>query len=244
MPFSAPLPRFAKSLVLLLAVLSFVLPCRTVRADDHLGSGMMVWARLKTASLSWHRHAGSDPYLLRFIRDDAKLNIDPVWHSADVEKIDQMCAYPFLFSEGLHHVVDPTGLANLKEYYQRGGFIFIDSCINTTVNPDPDEFLQAQIDTIHSILPDARVERLPDDHPIYHNCFDMKDGLPHTYMANEYNPQWAKHGLYAVYSGNRLISIISLSGLQCGWDRMNPDPDHVTNCMKMMVNIYVYALTH
>jgi len=40
------------------------------------------------------------------------------------------------------------------------------------------------------------------------------------------------------------VSLISLSGLQCGWDAMNPDPDHITNCMKMMVNIYAYAVTH
>ena len=173
----------------------------------------MLWARLKTQSLSWQRHAQSDPYLLHFIRGTAKLNIDPAWHSADVENLEQMCAYPFIFSEGLHHVTDSRGLQNIREYLQRGGFIFVDSCI--AVNRDPDVFLQAQIDTLHSVLPDARMERLPDDHVIYHNCFEMKDGLPHTYNGNIYDDKWHRHG-----------------------------PTHVTNCMKMMVNIYVYALTH
>ncbi len=63
-------------------------------------------------------------------------------------------------------------------------------------------------------------------------------------MDNIYNPVWAKHGLYAVYSDKRMVSMISLSGLQCGWDGMFPNSDHITNCMKMMVNIYVYVVEH
>lgn len=228
----------------LVAFALLLISLATAFADDHLVGGKMEWARLKTQSLSWHRHADSDPYLLHFIRSSAKLNIDPVWHAADVENLGQMCAYPFIFSEGIHHVTDAPGLLNLREYINRGGFIFIDACINFGVNPDPDDFIQANFATFQSILPDARMEPIPKDHPIYNDCFDMKDGLPHTYMNNIYRPNWARHGLYAIYSGGRLVSIISVSGLQCGWDRMNPDPDHVINCMKMMVNIYVYALTH
>ncbi len=206
--------------------------------------GALAWARLKTESRTWDRHARSDPHLLTFMRTNTGLNIDPRWHWADVEDLDQMCQYPFLFSEGLHHVNDLQGLANLREYLKRGGFIFIDSCINTTVNPDPDAFLQAQIDTLKRLLPDAQVTELPPDDPIYRICFVMKDGLPHTYMDNIYNPDWAKHGLCAVHSGGRLVCIISLSGLQCGWDGMKPDRDHIRECMKMMFNIYAYVITH
>lgn len=212
--------------------------------QTHVLGGKVEWARLKTDGPYWDRHARSDPRLLRFIRTSAALNIDPVWHTADVDNFQQMIAYPFIFSDGLHRVTDLQGLQNLREYFKRGGFIFIDSCINTDINPDPDIFLRLQEATLQRILPDSHVERLPDNHEIYRDCFDMKDGLPHTYMNNIYNPAWAKHGLYAVYSGNHLVSLISLSGLQCGWDSMNPDPEHVTNCMKMMVNIYFYAITH
>ena len=224
--------------------LILTLTTQNLEASAAIPGGKIEWARLKTQSVSWNRHADADPRLLRFIRNTALLNIAPVWHAADVENLKQMDAYPFLFSEGIHHVTDLPGILNLREYLKRGGFLFIDSCINTNVNPDPDAFLSMQIAALQRILPDSRVERLPDSHEIYHNCFAMTEGLPHTYMANAYDPAWAKHGLYAVYSNNRLVSIISLSGLQCGWAAMNPDADHITNCMKMMVNIYVYALTH
>lgn len=223
-------------------LLTLSISLSTLHAET--AGGKVEWARLKTASPTWDRHAQSDPNLLRYIRTSTTLNIDPTWRSADVEDLGQMCAYPFLFSEGLHHVTDASGRQNLREYLQRGGFLFIDSCINTNVNPDPDFFLQAQIATLKDILPDATVARLPDDSEIFHNCFEMSEGLPHTYMQNIYNETWAKHGLYAVNSGGRMVSLISLSGLQCGWDGMNPDKTHVTKCMKMMVNIYVYAITH
>ena len=227
--------------------LAFVLSVQSLPAqtqDVRLLGGKVEWARLKTEWPKWDRHAKGDPRLLRFIRNTVSMNIDTVWHAADVCDLQQMSAYPFLLSDGIQHVTHPIGILNLREYLKKGGFLFIDSCINTNYNPDPDVFLQAQLTTLQRILPDARIERLPDNHEIYRNCFDMKDGLPHTYMGNRYNPAWAKHGLYAVYSGNRLVSLISLSGLQCGWDSMNPDPEHVTKCMKMMVNIYFYAITH
>ncbi len=211
---------------------------------EELYRGQIEWARLKTQDPQWARHSRSDPRLLRFIHDNTTLDIDTEWHSADVENLRQMTAYPFLFSAGIQGVADEEGRENIREYLQRGGFVFIDACINTTVNPDPDAFLKMQIDTLSTILPKVKVERLPDDHAIFRSCFEMKDGLPHTYMNNQYNPVWAKHGLYAVYSEKHFVGLISLSGLQCGWDGMFPNDDHITNCMKMMVNIYVYVVEH
>ncbi len=232
----------------ILAVLAAMLPALSVPSDapdfSKMG-GEVRWARLKTQSPTWDRHARSDPVLLEFMHTSASLNIDEQWYAADVEDLPAMCAYPFLFSEGIHHVTDQRGLDNLREYLQRDGFIFIDSCINTEVNPDPDVFLELEIATLKSILPDAHVERIPDNSPIFHICYTLPGGLPHTYMRNRYNPAWAKHGLYAVTSHHRLVSIISLSGLQCGWDNMYPShPEHRIDCMKMMLNIYAYATTH
>ncbi len=228
---------------IILFIFSLSLVLGTGAADDVPAGGKVEWARLKTESPSWQRHANSDPNLLRFIQNNTTLNIDPVWRAADVDNLSQMCAYPFLFSEGIHHVTDSLGLNDIREYLKRGGFLFIDSCINTDINPDPDEFLRMQIAILKSLLPDVRVEMLPANQEIFHNCFDLKE-LPHTYMRNIYDPRWAKHGLYAVYSGKRLCALISLSGLQCGWAAMNRNPAHITECMKMMVNIYVYAVTH
>jgi len=212
--------------------------------QEELYRGHIEWARLQTQDPWWARHASADPRLLRFIHDNTTLNIDPEWYVANVESLRQMTGYPFLFSSGIQQVADDQGRQNIREYLQRGGFIFIDSCINTDVNPDPDAFFNAQVNTLQAILPKVKVERLPDDHAIYRSCFEMKDGLPHTYMENVYNPAWAKYGLYAVYSEKRFVGLISLSGLQCAWAGNGPSEEHRINCMKMMVNIYVYVVEH
>jgi hypothetical protein len=201
------------------------------------------WARLKTPSHWWKRHSTGDPTLMRFLRENTTLNIDPTWYVADVENLQQMCAYPLLFSQGIHVLDTPTSKANLGEYMRRGGFLLIDSCINAEITPDPDEFLREQIAMLGEILPEATVVALPPTHDVYRCFFQIPDGRPpHTFSDNVYDPDWAKFGLFGVMIGDRMAGMISLSGLQCGWDRMIAPPGHDIECMKMMVNIYIWAM--
>ena len=67
---------------------------------DELRGERVGWARLKTPSEYWRRHATGDPVLMRFMRENTSLNIDPTWYVADIEKLDEMCAYPLVFSQG------------------------------------------------------------------------------------------------------------------------------------------------
>jgi hypothetical protein len=227
---------------LLLAALFFLTPLLAGATETEMGGGgKLVWARLKTPSPSWNRHAQSDHFLLEYIRNSTTLDIDPLWHAADVDDLTEMCAYPFLFSEGLGYV-DEVGRKNLHEYIQRGGFLFIDSCIAPQVNRREDDFIVAQMAALHDILPDMRTEPIPPDHAIFHNCFNMVDGLPNTRMDDP--GEWPVRGLTAIYSQNRLVCIMSVSGLQCGWAGIMHSQEHSTNCMKMMINIYFYAITH
>lgn len=214
-------------------------PVAAATAIDPPAGGKVEWARLKTSSPAWARHAKSDSTLLQYIRTSTTLNIDPIWRSADVDELPQLCAYPFLFSDGVS-CVDTRGRQNLHEYIQRGGFLFIDACIAPQVNPRQDIYLEEELAAMRDILPDLRLETIPPNHEIFHNCFDMADGLPHT----RWTDGWPAVGLTAIYSQNRLVSIISLSGLQCGWDGILDSQVHSANCMKMMINIYTYAITH
>lgn len=231
-----------------LALLPFVLlllsPCLVSGQDpEALRPEAVGWARLKTPSEYWRRHSDGDPTLMQFLRENTTLNIDPTWYVADVENLPQMCAYPLLFSQGIHMLNTPTSKANLGEYMRRGGFLLIDSCINTNITPDPDEFMRRQIAMLAEILPEARVEELPPNHDVYNCFFQFPEGRPpHMFMANVYDPDWAKFGLSGVMIGNRMAGIISMSGLQCGWARMMQPPGYDITCMKMLVNIYIWAM--
>ncbi len=235
-------PSSSKLERVILAALLFLMPILANATETEMGAGgKVVWARLKTPSPSWNRHAQSDHFLIKFIHNSTTLDIDPAWHAANVDNLTQMCAYPFLFCEGLGYV-DRAGLKNVREYIQRGGFLFIDSCIAPQVNHREDDFIATQMSVLREILPDLRTEAIPPNHAIFHNCFDMVDGLPNTRVDDL--PDWPPEGLTAIYSHNRLVCIMSVSGLQCGWAGIIQNQAHCTSCMKMMINIYFYAITH
>jgi len=205
--------------------------------------GRVGWARLITPGPAWNRHAETDATLTAFIRGETSLNIDPTWYSADPAKLDRLCAFPLIFTNNLTDVRQPAHLKNLQEYLRRGGFIFVDACTNTTITPDPDAFLQRHIALMTALVPGAQVRPLPRDHEIYRQYFAMSETPPHIYNLNIYDPKFARHGLYGVFDGARMVSLLSVSGLQCGWAGKDGS-SHAEECMKMVVNIYVYAMTH
>lgn len=238
--------RFLK---LLLAGAAFAPGLTTLGAGlNDLRGDRVGWARLKTPSPQWKRHAGSDPVLTKFFRDETTLNIEPAWYAADVNDLAEMCKYPFLFSQGVGMVLDPASRNNLAEYIRRGGFLLIDACHDSRVTPDFDEFLRQQIEFISATLPEARIEPLPTTHEIYRCRFQIPDGRPpHTFTGDVYDARKAQHGLYGVMIGARMAGVISLCGWQCGWDHVteHPSPSPPGTdfaCMRMLVNIYIYAM--
>jgi len=236
----------SRALLLLLMIWALSICFGTVARGgevEQLRGERVCWARLKTPSLHWMRHSTGDPVLMQFLRGNSSLNIDPTWYVADSDRLEEMCAYPLLFSQGVGVITSTSASGNIAEYMRRGGFLLIDACINRNITPDPDVFLAEQIRFLQRTLPEARVVALPAGHNIYNSYFPIPGGKPpHTYCDNQYDSRWAKHGLYAIQLGSRMVGIISLSGLQCGWDKMIAPPGHDIACMKMLVNIYVYAM--
>lgn len=221
---------------------ALVFSALTAAAADEPRGGRVGWARLITPNATWQRHAEKDDVLSKFIRTQTSLNIDPTWYSADPAQLDKLCAYPLIFTNNLTDVRDRTQLANVAEYLRRGGFLFVDACINTSVTPDPDQFLRQHVELFGRLFPSARIRMLPPDHEIYRRYFAMSETPPHSYMESVFDPKWHRHGLYGVFEGERMLALLSLSGLQCGWSGWQR-PDNGPECMKMVVNIYVYAMT-
>jgi hypothetical protein len=216
---------------------------------NHLRGDRVGWARLKTASPDWKRHTGADPALTKFFHDQTTLNIDPVWFAADVENLDEVCKYPLLFSQNVGLVADQPGRGNVAEYIRRGGFMLVDACHDFHVTPDFDEFLRQQFAFYSAILPEAQIVTLPPAHDVYRCHFQFPDGRPpHTFMKNIYDPRKAAHGLYGVMIGSRMAGIVSVCGWQCGWDlvtehaSLNTPASLEEACMRMVVNIYIYAM--
>lgn len=227
------------------------LPSLRLRAEDvnKLRGDRVGWARLKTFSPHWRRHAGADPALTQFFRDQTTLNIDPVWYVADANTLSELIKYPLLFSQGVGVITDPAGQNNVAEYVRRGGFVLVDACHDPRVSPDFDAFLFEQMQFYSQALPEAKIVSLPPTHDVYRCHFQIPNGHPpHTFSGQFYDAQKARHGLYGVMIGSRMAGILSVCGWQCGWDHVtqypSPSPPGTDiACMRMVVNIYIYAMT-
>jgi hypothetical protein len=233
--------RVAALVAVLLTVSALVSPARAAdetKPEDRFRGGRVEWARLRHGGEYWDRHAGSDDTLLGFIRANTTLDIDPVWHAAPASDLAAMTQYPFLFADTLQFLNDAEQ-RNLAEFLRRGGFVFLDACCNRNINPDPERYRRDHLRILGQMFPDLRVEELSPEHEVFSIYFRMERFPPQTW-----SPSWSggpTNPLRALYDGPRLIGIMSISALQCGWARVEGgDP---VPAMKMLTNIYLYAIT-
>lgn len=195
--------------------------------------GRVGWGRLITESSSWSVHDGNDPILTAFIREQTSLNIDPTCYPVDPRDLDKLCAYPFVFTNNLANVRDPKRLENLREYLKRGGFIYIDRCVNPSYCPDQEPFYAQHIELFARFLPGSEVREIPEDHAMYRSYFSLSAEKMH-------GPRNGHSRIYGVYLDGRMVVLLSLANFQCGWPN---SPTRRANDLQMIANIYVYAMT-
>lgn len=197
--------------------------------------GRVAWGRLVTGHSSWSVHGGNDPLLAAFIRDHTSLNIDPTCYPADPAQLEELCKYPLIFTNNLTNVRDTRHLANIREYLHRGGFIYIDRCVNLDFSLPQEPFYERHIALFHRFLPDCEIRELPGTHAIY-SCYFSSSRAG----ASDVPRQGGHNGIYGVFEGGRMVALLSLANFQCGWPQSH---DRGESSMEMIANIYVYAMT-
>lgn len=200
--------------------------------------GRVAWARMITPSPYWNFHTDRDPGLANFIRKETTLNIDPTWYSVSPAHLEQLCRIPLIYVKDLSHVRSDAELQNIQEYLKRGGFLCIDACSTPPRTPDMEVYFRRNREILERLIAGSEVRQLPENHAIYHCYFDVqRDAIQ---PPKKQRPTDEHEGLYGVFDGQRMTGIISMYGLECGWPET---PARVPACMKMIVNIYVYAMT-
>lgn len=199
------------------------------------------WARLVTPN-DWSRHRDNDPALVGFIHTQTSLNLDPVCKAANCDNLAELCAYPLIFANWINEVTDLRQIANLREYLARGGFLLVDACVNRDLVPDPDIWLRDTRACLDKITPGYELRALPDEHEIYSGFFALNNRPPHSYQYGIHDPRWAKHPTYGVFVQNRMVAIVSLNGIQYATNDTSLAVKE--DRMKLIANIYVYAMTH
>ena len=215
---------------------------------EHDKGAVTNWGRLRFRCTGgddddWNVHPHGDIKLISHINEDLSVNLSNTWNVADVGKLDDMCKLPLLFmhAECAPELQDEEK-KNLKEYLERGGFLYAEDCVNGKFHhhqPDgtTDLLFRGMQDTLRDLLPGSTFERLDTEHPIYHSYFDLMTGQPHM--------QGIEHGGWGLTYKKRLVAYLSPSDAHCGWT--NEQWFGVAKsreACKIGTNVYLYAMTH
>ncbi len=181
----------------------------------------------------WYANlATSLPNLIKFCNENLGTNINPEQATVDAGS-PEIFNYPFVHMTGHGNVVFSEQEAqNLRNYLIGGGFLHIDD------NYGMDKFIRPQL---KKVFPELDLVELPFSHPIYHQKFDFKNGLPKIHEHDDKAPQ----GFGLVYEG-RLVCFYSVeTDLGDGWESPEvhgDSPDARDKALKMGANLVQFAL--
>ena len=181
----------------------------------------------------WYANKTALPNLIQFCNQYLGTSLTAVEDAVEVGS-PELFLYPYVYMTGHGNVVfSDTEATNLREYLISGGFLHIDD------NYGLDEFIRLEM---KKVFPDLEFVELPYSHPIYHQKFSFKDGLPKVHEHEGKSPQ----GFGLIYEG-RLVCFYSYeSDLGNGWEDQSiyNDPETIRQkALQMGANIISYCFT-
>ena len=181
----------------------------------------------------WYANKTALPNLIEFCNRNLNMKLSPEEDIVEVGSTE-IFLYPYVYMTGHGNVVfTDTEAQNLRDYLIGGGFLHIDD------NYGLDKFIRLEM---KKVFPELEFVELPFDHPIYHQKFDFKEGLPKIHEHDGLPPQ----GLGLLYKG-RLVCFYSYeSDLGNGWEdqSVHNDPEAIRQqALRMGANIISYAFT-
>ena len=179
----------------------------------------------------WYANPTSLTNLSRYCNQKLGMQINPDYATVEVGSAD-LFNYPFVHMTGHGNVVFTDAEAeNLRNYLRAGGFLHIDD------NFGMDPFVRV---AMKKVFPDLEFIELPFEHPIYHQNFEFKNGLPKIHKHEDKPPQ----GFGLLWEG-RLICFYSYEcDLGDGWEDqdVHKDPPEVREqALRMGANLISYV---
>jgi len=214
---------------------------RPAAADEAIQTGQFIFPRLKFSVYDetldiWNVYPDADVNLRRKLRELTNINASMTPKTVKLADLDDMVRHPFVFmtSEGYFKLPDNEE-RNLREFLERGGFVFADDCV---YNKKEDRFFRFYVNLMNKLFPDNPMRKIPYDHEVFHLYFDFKDGCPHM--------QGVPHGAYGLFERGtgRIMTIATPGDLHCGWCNIFFSQEQNLQAIKMGINIIIYFLSH
>lgn len=180
----------------------------------------------------WYNDPSALTNLIDFAVQQVPLSLDRSYDDVSIGSRD-LHRYPFVFMTGHGNIdVNATEAANMREYLDKGGFLYIDDDYGFDAYVRP---------VIERIFPDEELVELPASYPLYNKVFTFPDGLPKIHEHDAKPPQG-----FGIFRNGRLVLYYTYeSNLADGWAYdVHDNPAHITEqALQMGVNLLVYALT-
>lgn len=181
----------------------------------------------------WYANlATSLPNLIKFCNKNLNTNINPEQAIVEIGSSD-IFNYPFIHMTGHGNVIFSQSEAeNLRNYLIGGGFLHISD------NYGMDKFIRPQM---KKVFPELDFVELPFNHPIYHQKYSFKNGLPKIHEHDNKPPQ----GFGIIYKGRLVVFYDYECDLGDGWEDAtvhNDSEETRTKALQMGANIIQYVL--
>lgn len=187
----------------------------------------------------WNARMDGDEHLLHYVRSvtNIKITMKPTTQQVvSLESSEEIFRRPFLFMTGEYDFSMNQGAKELfVEFFKRGGFLYADDCV---IGGYGDNFYKSFVREFQNLGPDFEMKEAPFDHPIYHCFFDFERGAPFV--------QGQQHRDMGIFYKDKLVAFLTSGDVHCGYTGFWYDtkPELTEDCLKIVTNIIVYALTH
>lgn len=204
----------------------------------------------------WHRggtgwtddYPRGDRALIQMLRRNTRIHVRAVEQPVSLDDGDDIFYWPFLVA-GLAQSwqLSDAQAAKLRDYLERGGFLFCDSFFGE------DSWYYYE-ESLKRVFPDREIRDLSDDEIVFHVAFDLKQmtkvSIPHISQAlgrgfmQAGPPHW--RGVFDD-SGRLMVLIAHNNDVGDGWqwaDDARYPADEANRALRIGSNVAVYALTH
>ena len=220
------------------SVAAALFPLRAARAQD--GRYDFWFTRLMYESGDWDVDQRMPTTVLDALLQYTQLRVDPEERVVPLAD-PRMLEAPFCYLSG-HKLVEfnPEERRNFERYVRNGGFVFVDDC-----NHDIDGLFARSFEAeMARIFGRDALQKLPNDHPLYHAFFDF-DGPPATGLElNGWGDDLVHEYLRGIAIDGRLGVLYSNKDYGCEWDYDWRNKRWLAeDNSKFAVNLVVYALS-
>lgn len=179
----------------------------------------------------WYANPTSLPNLAEFCNKQLDININTDPPTVEVGSPD-IFNYPFIHMTGHGNVVFSAEEAqNLRTYLIAGGFLHVDD------NYGMDPYIRP---ALKKVFPELDLIELPFSHPIFHQRYDFKNGLPKIHEHDNKPPQ-----AFGLFWEGRLVCLYTYEcDLGDGWEDadVHKDPEEVRlKALQMGANIIQFV---